>query len=113
MASLGCGGSCSVASAFLGLMCCGEHLPKAGGHLPKDRYDVDPGSSAPFKPRTRLRGHALPAGRGCPHQRLHLLSRAPTSGIVVVAAIRAKLARNEERYPVDKARGSNAKYNEQ
>src|SRR5690242_19289339 len=27
-------------------------------------------------------------------------------------AVRAKLARNEQRYPVEKARGSNRKYNE-
>ena len=33
-------------------------------------------------------------------------------GINLSDAIRAKLARNEERYPVAKARGSNRKYNE-
>jgi NTP pyrophosphatase (non-canonical NTP hydrolase) len=32
--------------------------------------------------------------------------------IDLAAAIRAKLARNESRYPVEKARGSNRKYNE-
>ena len=41
-----------------------------------------------------------------------LFELADNSGIDVAAAIRDKLARNEERYPVDKARGSNAKYNE-
>jgi len=41
-----------------------------------------------------------------------LFELADNSGIDIAAAIRAKLARNEERYPVDKARGSNAKYNE-
>jgi len=41
-----------------------------------------------------------------------LFELANNSGIDVAAAIREKLARNEERYPVDKARGSNAKYNE-
>ena len=41
-----------------------------------------------------------------------LFELADNSGIDVAAAIREKLARNEERYPVDKARGSNAKYNE-
>jgi len=41
-----------------------------------------------------------------------LFELADNSGIDVAAAIRAKLARNEERYPVDKARSSNAKYNE-
>jgi NTP pyrophosphatase (non-canonical NTP hydrolase) len=41
-----------------------------------------------------------------------LFELADNSGIDVAAAIRAKLARNEERYPVDKASGSNAKYNE-
>ena len=37
---------------------------------------------------------------------------ADNCGIDLAAAMRAKLARNEERYPVDKARGSNRKYNE-
>ena len=37
---------------------------------------------------------------------------ADNSGIDLAAAMRAKLARNEERYPADRARGSNAKYNE-
>jgi len=41
-----------------------------------------------------------------------LFELADNSGIDLAAAMRAKLARNEERYPVDKARGSNAKYNE-
>lgn len=33
-------------------------------------------------------------------------------GINLAAAIRTKVAKNETRYPVDKARGSNRKYNE-
>ena len=41
-----------------------------------------------------------------------LFELADNSGIDLAAAMRAKLARNEERYPVEKARGSNAKYNE-
>jgi len=41
-----------------------------------------------------------------------LFELADSSGIDLAAAMRAKLARNGERYPVDKARGSNAKYNE-
>ena len=41
-----------------------------------------------------------------------LLEMADNCGINLAAAIRAKLARNEERYPVAKARGSNKKYNE-
>lgn len=41
-----------------------------------------------------------------------LLEFADTAGIDLAAAMRAKLARNEQRYPVEKARGSNAKYNE-
>ena len=41
-----------------------------------------------------------------------LFELADNSGIDVAAAIREKLARNEERYPVGKAKGSNAKYNE-
>jgi dCTP diphosphatase len=41
-----------------------------------------------------------------------LFELADNCGIDLAAAIRAKLARNERRYPVDKARGSNAKYDE-
>jgi dCTP diphosphatase len=41
-----------------------------------------------------------------------LFELADNCGIDIAAAIRAKLARNDERYPVDKARGSNRKYNE-
>jgi hypothetical protein len=33
-------------------------------------------------------------------------------GIDLAAAMRRKIARNEERYPAAKARGSNRKYNE-
>jgi dCTP diphosphatase len=41
-----------------------------------------------------------------------LFELADNCRIDLAAAMRAKLARNAERYPVDKARGSNAKYNE-
>lgn len=41
-----------------------------------------------------------------------LLELADNCGINLADAIRAKIARNEERYPVAKARGSNKKYNE-
>ena len=41
-----------------------------------------------------------------------LFELADNCGIEIAAAIRAKLARNEERYPVDRSRGSNRKYNE-
>lgn len=41
-----------------------------------------------------------------------LFELADTLNIDLAAAVRAKLARNESRYPVDKARGSNKKYNE-
>jgi NTP pyrophosphatase (non-canonical NTP hydrolase) len=41
-----------------------------------------------------------------------LFELADNSGIDLAAAMRAKLARNAERYPVERARGSNAKYNE-
>ncbi len=41
-----------------------------------------------------------------------LFEMADNCGIDLALAIRTKLARNEERYPVDKARGSNKKYNE-
>lgn len=41
-----------------------------------------------------------------------LFEMADNCGIDLAAAMRAKLARNDERYPVAKARGSNKKYNE-
>jgi dCTP diphosphatase len=41
-----------------------------------------------------------------------LFEFAHNAGISVEDAVLAKLARNEQRYPVDKAKGSNAKYNE-
>ena len=41
-----------------------------------------------------------------------LMEFAEVTGIPLGEAVIAKLARNEERYPVDKARGSNKKYNE-
>ena len=41
-----------------------------------------------------------------------LFELADNSGIDLAAAMRAKLARNEVRYPVAKAKGSNKKYNE-
>jgi dCTP diphosphatase len=41
-----------------------------------------------------------------------LFELADNSGIDLAAVIRGKLALNEQRYPVDKARGSNAKYDE-
>ena len=37
---------------------------------------------------------------------------AHRQGIDLAAAIRAKLLRNQSRYPVEKARGSNLKYNQ-
>lgn len=41
-----------------------------------------------------------------------LFELADNCHIDLAAAIRAKLARNDERYPVSKAKGSNRKYNE-
>ena len=41
-----------------------------------------------------------------------LFELADNCGIDLAAAMRAKLARNEVRYPVEKARGSNAKYDQ-
>lgn len=41
-----------------------------------------------------------------------LLELADNLEVDLAAAIRAKLARNESRYPVGKARGNNKKYNE-
>jgi dCTP diphosphatase len=43
---------------------------------------------------------------------LLLFELADNLGINLADAMRAKLAKNELRYPVDKARGSNKKYNE-
>ncbi|RPJ71176.1 MAG: nucleotide pyrophosphohydrolase [Acidobacteria bacterium] len=41
-----------------------------------------------------------------------LFELADNAGIDLATAMRAKLARNEERYPVHRAKGSNAKYDE-
>jgi NTP pyrophosphatase (non-canonical NTP hydrolase) len=41
-----------------------------------------------------------------------LFELADNCGIDLAEAMRAKLARNEVRYPVDKARGSSAKYDQ-
>lgn len=41
-----------------------------------------------------------------------LFEMADNCGVDLAAAMRAKLAHNEKRYPVAKARGSNKKYNE-
>ncbi len=41
-----------------------------------------------------------------------LFELADNLGIDLAAEMNAKINRNEARYPVDKARGSNAKYNE-
>ena len=41
-----------------------------------------------------------------------LFEMANDCGVDLAAAMRQKLARNEQRYPVEKARGSNRKYNE-
>jgi NTP pyrophosphatase (non-canonical NTP hydrolase) len=41
-----------------------------------------------------------------------LFEFAHNAGISLEQAMLDKLARNEQRYPVEKARGSNAKYNE-
>ena len=43
---------------------------------------------------------------------LLLFEMADNLGVDLAAAMRAKLARNEVRYPVEKARGSNRKYSE-
>ena len=43
---------------------------------------------------------------------LYLVRLADVLGLDLIAAARAKLARNAERYPVEKARGSSRKYTE-
>ena len=48
----------------------------------------------------------------CADVLLYLLLIADSAGIDLAAAARAKLAKNAEKYPVDKARGSRAKYSE-
>ena len=60
---------------------------------------------------------AAPASREalrdeCADVLLYLLLIADTAGIDLAAAARAKLAKNAEKYPVDKAFGSRAKYSE-
>lgn len=41
-----------------------------------------------------------------------LFEMADTLGLDLGEIMRAKIARNEERYPVDKSKGNNLKYNE-
>lgn len=48
----------------------------------------------------------------CADVLLYLLLIADRAGIDLLAAGRAKLLKNGEKYPVDKARGSRAKYTE-
>lgn len=48
----------------------------------------------------------------CADVLLYLLLIAERSGIDLAAATRAKLQKNAVKYPVDKARGSRAKYTE-
>lgn len=48
----------------------------------------------------------------CADVLLYLLLIAETAGIDLLAAARAKLAKNAAKYPVELARGSRAKYNE-
>ena len=60
---------------------------------------------------------ADPASREALHDEcadilLYLLLIAETAGIDLVAATRAKLLKNAQKYPIDKARGSRAKYTE-
>ena len=48
----------------------------------------------------------------CADVLLYLLLIADKAGIDLLAAARSKLHKNAEKYPVDKARGSRAKYTE-
>jgi NTP pyrophosphatase (non-canonical NTP hydrolase) len=48
----------------------------------------------------------------CADVLLYLLLIADSAGIDLAAAARAKLAKNAQKYPVDKAFGSRAKYSE-
>ena len=48
----------------------------------------------------------------CADVLLYLLLIADSAGIDLAAAARAKIAKNAEKYPVDKAFGSRAKYSE-
>ena len=43
---------------------------------------------------------------------IYLFELADNLGIDLIGAMERKLARNDEKYPVEKAKGSNAKYNE-
>ena len=47
----------------------------------------------------------------CADVLLYLLLIAERSGIDLISAAEAKLLKNAEKYPVDRARGSRAKYN--
>ncbi len=48
----------------------------------------------------------------CADVLLYLLLIAERAGIDLIAAGEAKIAKNAEKYPVDKARGSRAKYHD-
>ena len=43
---------------------------------------------------------------------VYLLRLAEVAGVDLVAAANEKIARNAQKYPVDKCKGSNAKYTE-
>ncbi len=57
-------------------------------------------------------GFKFRAEEECADILLYLLLIAERAGIDLVAAAHAKIDRNGEKYPVDKARGSARKYNE-
>ncbi len=67
---------------------------------------------SPEQSQARARERAAQIGDEIADVSMLLFELAHTLELDVAELVRAKLARNAVRYPVDKARGSNRKYNE-
>ena len=66
----------------------------------------------PAQSERRARDRRAEIGDEIADVALLLFELADNLGLDLAEIMRAKLARNETRYPVEKARGSNKKYNE-
>ncbi|MFT5470739.1 MAG: dCTP diphosphatase [Verrucomicrobiales bacterium] len=60
----------------------------------------------------RLETHAVQIEEEVADIATYLFEIADNLGIDLIAAMERKMAKNAEKYPVEKAKGSNAKYNE-
>lgn len=67
---------------------------------------------SPEQSENRVRERRTEIGSEMADIAILLFELADNCGIDLAVAMREKLARNAERYPVAKARGSNRKYNE-